>query len=101
MQIVRQCGMQVGRQPEQPLVEVGSRVGAKRRYQSCVRMGVGQVQRDRGRFIQYEVTIPENRDETVRVELQIGFALVGVGVAVDEDQPVLDFELVQQDVRQQ
>jgi hypothetical protein len=64
-------------------------------------MSVRQMEGDCRRFVQYQLPILENGDEPIWIELQVGFLLVNIGVAIDGDELVLNPDLVEQDMRQQ
>jgi len=80
---------------------MGPVIGSGRGCQSRFRMFVCKMQGNRRGLVEHQVTVFENRDQSIRIELRIHFALVDKGVAIDEHQPVLDADLVEQDVREQ
>ena len=75
-------------QPGQPLVEVRALRAAQRRREASLRMGVGEVQADRGGLVQHEVAVDQHRDQAVRIQVQVLGALVRLPRAVDQLQRV-------------
>ena len=71
------------------------------RSETRLRMRVAQMQRDRAGLIEHEVSINQDRNETVRVECQVALSLVSSSEAIDENEAVGEPDLVQKDMREQ
>lgn len=74
---------------------------AGRKRQLGFRMCIGEMQSNGSRLIQHQAAVLEHRDEPIGIELQILLALMRSAISVDEDQPMLNSDLLEQDMRRE
>lgn len=86
-------------QPEHPFVKLRTLGRAQWRRQAGLRMGVTEMQQDRRRLVQHEVTVHQHRDRAAGVELQIGWAFMRVGCAIHQGQLERRADFAQQHMR--